>query len=302
MAGTSKMTESTIPNQNSVNHRISIGVRFHDISKLNFLRRCLISIDAQSSVHPHIYIVTQDFSPSSLEAVKDLLAQCLAINGSTYTLINVQNPNGLDLRTKLLNKIVQAHYADSISSYLCFIDYDDLWYSHALKTLLSPLLNTSFVMSYADIHLADVWTDGQIFYLRDLFDRQMISKKNKSDLLKGNFLPLHSYMFDTSKISQDLFVYDESLSRNEDYDFLIRLASDNPVTRAVSNRLIGLYNFYTCDDGAINTCDNPFDQSSSFSSEEKSIFDRDFLAIIEKNGGLAWKTFFGEDIQWPWHD
>ena len=296
------MTDSSIPRQNFVENRVSVGVRFHDISKLNFLRRCLISIDAQSSVSPHIYIVTQDFSASSLEAVNDLLLQCLAINGSTYTLINVQNPNGLDLRTKLLNTIVQAHYSDSISSYLCFIDYDDLWYSHALNTLLSPLLNTSFVMSYADIHLADVWTDGEIFYLRDLVDRQMISMKTKSDLLKGNFLPLHSYMFDTSKISQDLFVYDESLSRNEDYDFLIRLASSHAVTRAVSNRLIGLYNFYTCDDGAINTCDNPFDQSSSFSSEEKSNFDRDFLAIIEKNGGLAWKTFFGEDIQWPWHD
>jgi hypothetical protein len=296
------MTDSSIPRQNFVENRVSVGVRFHDISKLNFLRRCLISIDAQSCVHPHVYLVTQDFSPSNLEAVEDLLAQCFAINGSTYTLINVQNPNGLDLRAKLLNEIVHAHYADSSSSYLCFIDYDDLWYSHALKTLLSPLLRTSFVMSYADIHLADVWTDGEIFYLRDLFDRQMISMKTKSDLLKGNFLPLHSYMFDTSKISQDLFVYDESLSRNEDYDFLIRLASCHAVTRAVSNRLIGLYNFYTCDDGAINTCDNPFDQSSSFSSEEKSDFDRDFLAIIEKNGGLAWKVFFGEDIQWPWHD
>jgi hypothetical protein len=296
------MTDSSISRQNFVKHRVSVGVRFHDISKLNFLRRCLISIDAQSSVHPHVYLATQDFSPSNLEAVKDLLEKCLAINGSTYTLINVQNPNSLDLRAKLLNEIVHAHYADSRSSYLCFIDYDDLWYSHALKTLLSPLLRTSFVMSYADIHLADVWTDGEIFYLRDLFDRQMISTKTKSDLLKGNFLPLHSYMFDTSKISQDLFVYDESLSRNEDYDFLIRLASSNAITRAVSNRLIGLYNFYTCDDGAINTCDNPFDHSSSFSSDEKNNFDRDFLAIIEKNGGLAWKTFFGEDIQWPWHD
>ncbi len=293
------MTDSSIPRQNFVAHRVSVGVRFHDISKLNFLRRCLISIDAQSSVHPHVYIVTQDFSFSSLAAVKDLLVQCLAINGSTYTLMNVQNPNDYDLRTKLLNKIVQAHYTDSISSYLCFIDYDDLWYSHALKTLLPPLLNTSFVMSYADIHLADVWTDGEIFYLRDIFDRQMISKKTKFDLLKGNFLPLHSYMFDTSKISQDLFVYDESLSRNEDYDFLIRLASSNAVTRAVSNRLIGLYNFYTCDDGTINTCDNPFNKCSSFSLEEKSNFDKDFLAIIEKNGGLHWKTFFGEDIQWP---
>ena len=135
------ITNSSIPRQNFVAHRVSVGVRFHDISKLNFLRRCLISIDAQSSVHPHIYIVTQDFSSSSLAAVKDLLVQCLAINGSTYTLINVQNPNGFDLRTKLLNKIVQAHYADSISSYLCFIDYDDLWYSHALKTLLLSLIH-----------------------------------------------------------------------------------------------------------------------------------------------------------------
>ena len=293
------MTNSSILKQNFVKHRVSIGVRFHDISKLNFLRRCLISIDAQSSVHPHIYLATQDFSHSDLQAVEDLLKKCVAINGSTCTLINVRNPNCLDLRAKLLNTIVQSHYADSISSYLCFIDYDDLWYSHALKTLLSPLLATSFVMSYADVHLADVWTDGEIFYLRDLFDRQMISKKNKSDLLKGNFLPLHSYMFDTSKILKDLFVYDETLSRNEDYDFLIRLASSHAITRAVSNRLIGLYNFFTCDDGVINTCDNPFDQSSVFSLEEQSSFDRDFLAIVEKNGGLSWKTFFGEDIQWP---
>ena len=288
--------------QNIVNHRVSVGVRFHDISKLNFLQRCLISIDAQSDISPHIYLLTQDFSSSDLEMVKDLLEKSLAINESTYTLININNPNDLDLRSKLLNVIVQSHYADATSSYLCFIDYDDVWYSHALKTLLSPLIGTAFVMSYADIHLADIWTDGEIFYLRDLCDRQKISIKTKADLLKGNFLPLHSYMFDTSKISKNLFVYDESLSRNEDYDFLIRLASCSAVTRAVSNRLIGLYNFYTCDNDAINTCDNPFDKSSSLTLEEKANFDRDFLAIVEKNGGLPWKTFFGEDIQWPWHD
>ena len=296
------MADLSLQKQNIVNHRVSVGVRFHDISKLNFLQRCLISIDAQSVVDPHIYLVTQDFSPSDLEMVDDVLVKSLSINASTYTLINIPNPNDLDLRAKLLNVIVQAHYADAASSYLCFIDYDDVWYSHALKTLLSPLMGTAFAMSYADIHLADIWTDGQIFYLRDLFDRQMISKKTKSDLLKGNFLPLHSYMFDTSKISNDFFVYDESLLRNEDYDFLIRLASNNPITRAVSNRLIGLYNFYTCDNSVINTCDNPFDKSSALSSEEQSNFNQDFLAIVKKNGGLPWKTFFGEDIQWPSYD
>ena len=55
--------------------RVSVGVRFHDISKLNFLRRCLISIDSQSSVEPHIYLVTQGFNSSDLQKVEKLLGE-----------------------------------------------------------------------------------------------------------------------------------------------------------------------------------------------------------------------------------
>jgi len=279
--------------------KVSVGVRFHDISKLNFLRRCLISIDAQSSVDPHIYLVTQGFSSSDLQKVKKLLDECCCANKTTFSLINVPNPDGIDLRSKLLNRIVDSHYADKISSYLCFIDFDDLWYSHALKTLLAPLSGAEFCMSYADIHLADVWTDGEVFYLRNMLDRHKISSKCKSDLLKGNFLPLHSYLFNTSRIEQDLFVYDESLSRNEDYDLLIRVASIKPVTRAVSNRLIGLYNFYAYNNNSINTCNNPFDNNSDLPSDKQRDFDQAFISIVKKNGGLSWQTFFGEDIQWP---
>ena len=287
--------------QDSAKPRVSVGVRFHDISKLNFLQRCLISIDAQSSVVPHIYLLTQDFSESDLVTVSQLLEKCLKTNGTTHSLINVPNPNSLDLRSKLLNEIVNAHYNDAFSSYLCFIDYDDIWYSHALATLVMPLLHGAYSISYADIHLADVWTDGEIFYLRNLLDRHKISKKTKSDLLKGNFLPLHSYMFDTSTIDKDMFVYDESLSRNEDYDLLIRIASCRPVTRAVSNRLIGLYNFYTHDQVTINTCDNPFDARSEMSLEERRSFDEALMQIVQKNSGLPWKVFYGEDVQWPLH-
>ena len=279
--------------------RVSVGVRFHDISKLNFLQRCLISIDAQSSVVPHIYLLTQDFSESDLVIVSQLLEKCLKTNGTTHSLINVPNPNRLDLRSKLLNEIVNAHYTEALSSYLCFIDYDDIWYSHALRTLLMPLLHGVYSISYADIHLADVWTDGEIFYIRNLLDRHRISTKTKSDLLQGNFLPLHSYMFDTSTIDKDMFVYDESLSRNEDYDLLIRIASCSPVTRAVSNRLIGLYNFYSHDNITINTCDNPFEGRSELSLEEQRNFDQAYLQIVQKNSGLPWKVFYGEDVQWP---
>lgn len=279
--------------------KISVGVRFHDISKLNFLKRCLISIDAQSSVRPHIYLVTQGFSSSDLKKVKHLIDECCCANKTTFSLINVPNPNGMDLRSKLLNQIIESHYSDEMSSYLCFIDFDDLWYSHALKTLLAPLLVGEFCMSFADIHLADVWTDGEVFYLRDMLNRHKIAGKYKSDLLKGNFLPLHSYLFDTSRIERNLFVYDESLSRNEDYDLLVRVASAKPVTRAVSNRLIGLYNFYAYNNNSINTCNNPFDQSVDLTSDQQRDFDQAFIAIVKKNGGLAWQTFYGEDIQWP---
>ena len=279
--------------------RVSVGVRFHDISKLNFLRRCLISIDSQSSVEPHIYLVTQGFTSSDLQKVEKLLGECCFSNKTTFSLINVPNPQGLDLRSRLLNQIVDSHYSDKRSSFLCFIDFDDLWYSHALKTLLAPLLIGEFCMSYADIHLADVWTDGELFYLRNVVDRHKISSKYKSDLLKGNFLPLHSYLFNTSRIDQDLLAYDENLSRNEDYDLLVRVASIKPVTRAMSNRLIGLYNFYTCNDASINTCNNPFDARSDLPSDKQKDFDQALLGIMQKNSGLVWKTFFGEDIQWP---
>jgi hypothetical protein len=63
------------------------------------------------------------------------------------------------------------------------------------------------------------------------------------DLLKTNFCPIHSFMVDRSKISEDDLRFDARITRLEDYDFLLRVCSKYPISFATFNRCIGVYNY-----------------------------------------------------------
>lgn len=240
--------------------KVTVGVRFHDISYLPLLKRCLLSISAQQGVDLSLIVCTQGFSPGQIEDVGTVCERFANHSVSDYKVRNVDNPKRLDLRAQLLNSIIEQHYDTGRATFLAFMDYDDIWFSHALKTLLEPFTYGPFAMSYADVHCADVFYQNGMTYLRDVKDVFDISQHTKANLFTKSFLPLHSYMFDTSMINKSDLYYDTSFEVLEDYDLLVSLARKYPVSGLRRGELIGLYNFYTSPNLRINTTGNILSQ------------------------------------------
>src|SRR5690606_30875675 len=65
--------------------------------------------------------------------------------------------------------------------------------------------------------------------------------RNKVDLVKDNFCPLHSYMIDCSKVERRDLYFRRDLNRVEDYEFLLRVAGSNPCDFSNLHIRTGLY-------------------------------------------------------------
>ncbi len=271
---------------------VTVGVRFHDLKYFALLKRCLMSIAGQEDIEVHTIVCTQGFNKAEQEKVAKLCKQMMGLTTFSWEVLNVPSPGGLDIRSKLLNKIVKRHYEIGKSSYLSFIDYDDIWFSHALRTLISSFDFGRFALSYADIHCANVYYDNDAVYLRDIADYFEIGDKMKIDLFANNFLPLHSYLFNTSVIKRSIFHYDQSLKVLEDYDFLLLIARQYPISGLYARKLIGLYNFYTSRDTQINTTSNIFDQLDMSGS---TVWNESRLKIYKKHSRKPISHFIGED-------
>ncbi|RYG89510.1 hypothetical protein EU803_17420 [Loktanella sp. IMCC34160] len=274
---------------------ITVGVRFHDFGKMALLERCLQSIAAQAGVRVHVHLALQGFSKPEQATCRAAALAALDGSGFTIEIDSLPNPKRADLRSRLLNRIVERHYAQRMAEFLCFIDFDDIWFQHALQVLVEPLLMADFAVSYADIHCADVYYDDGQTYLRNVKDVFHISQKTKRDLLRGNFLPLHSYMFHTGRIDQSLLRYDESLERLEDFDVLLAIAAHHPFSGLHRDRLIGFYNFYQTVEGGLNTTQSVFATAEPDRKDDKWI--NATKTVISRHAGTKWQDFWGEEWQ-----
>jgi hypothetical protein len=272
---------------------VSVGVRFHNMGHVPLLSRCLDSIAAQNDVTVHLLLALQNFTPEQEAEVKTVVQRALLGTGFDFELMNIHNPDGRDLRSALLNSLVDYHYSAGRSDYLAFIDYDDIWFQNALATLVEPLQLGKYVLSYADIHCADVFYDCGQTYLRDIQNIFNISQKTKRNLLQDNFLPLHSYMFQTARIDRQLLRYDEDLIRLEDYDVLLRVAAQNPITGLHRSRLIGLYNFYSSRGEQMNSSRNVFLPPDDVVVDE--LWTQARHTVILRHSNAAWLEFAGEE-------
>ena len=273
--------------------QVTVGVRFHNMEHLSLLNRCLCCIAAQEGVNVHLLLALQDFTADQVAQVEALTTRAFTGSDFGFELINMPNPNNKDLRSALLNAIVERHYERDATDYLVFIDYDDIWFQFALRTLIEPLQFGAFALSYADIHCADVFYDAGQTYLCDIRDVFQIKHKTKRDLMQDNFLPLHSYMFQTSRIEPKLLHYDENLVRLEDYDVLLSIARRYPFAGLHRGQLIGLYNFYSSLGGKMNTSRNVFLPMEDEAVEE--VWHQARRTVIARHGGAPWHEFAGEE-------
>lgn len=273
-----------------------VGIRVHNLACLPKLTKALWSCVGQDYDDVRVVIACQGFGEQDLNAVRSLCEKVLHIDDVEFDIINVPNPEDRDLRSALLNAIIDHAYSNRDTRYLQFLDYDDVLFSHAVSTLVDALDRAGASLAYGSIQAANIWDFEEFDFLLDLKDLYQMGRKTKLDLAHGNFLPLHSYMFDLKYIERSDLAYDEDLVRTEDYDLLLRLATKYPWTPLASHRLIGMYMFYSQPDGdgalrSPNTSPNPFYDRSTDGAD---VWDRDLALIRSKHGHLSPKMFYSD--------
>ena len=193
--------------------RISIVIRTM-IGRELYLDRCLFLLSGQtySFVEPVVVVQKRNESEdtSGIEKVVARWGECFpCIQIHTHTA-------NFDARAKSLN----VGKLRATGRYLAFLDDDDKPYPPHYQTLIKALQKTDYSWAYSDIVRALYNEYGQLIERTHPFKREGYSFL---DHLRGNFMPIHSFVIDRERAGP-LEDVEETLNRNEDYDFLLRLA------------------------------------------------------------------------------
>ncbi|MGH8060851.1 MAG: hypothetical protein ACREO7_02435 [Pseudoxanthomonas sp.] len=218
---------------------ISTIVRFHDEKSLAKLERAIQSLHAQSGVMVQPIIVTQRFDKTSFARTREAVMRQWFFNWLPEpVVVNYSDDGQADVRSDLINLGMEQHRKLG-NRFLAFLDYDDIMYSHAYETLRKPLLSTDAAVSFASVEMAHVIGMNDYDFIYGM--SYPFIGKNKMDMVKENFCPLHSYMVDCSKVEDRELHFRSDLVRVEDYDFLLRVAGANPCDFSNLDIRIGLY-------------------------------------------------------------
>lgn len=222
---------------------LDVIVRFHDMRRLDELRRCVFSLAMQDYAPVTIHIATQRFSESGLVELKASLISYLEISrGISLEVENFTEAEPVDARSALINMGMRK----ARGKYLALLDYDDTIYPEAYKHLIAELYRSDSVIAFGGIAVKHtmVCEDAALV----LSKRREFVGNGLRDLFHMNFCPIHSFVLDRSKINPvDLF-FEESLTKFEDYDFLLRICAKYTSSFAELNRIVGDY--YFKDDGS----------------------------------------------------
>ncbi len=219
---------------------VSVVVRSHEFRRLPLLRRALFSLSVQRSVDIQVILMTQRFSAEQQRQTREVAASVLSRHaGLSFLLNNIDCNPGEDLRGQMLN--FGLGLADG--RFLHILDDDDLMYHYAFELLASDCREFSAAVAFGRCVRVEGSYQGGFFYAT----RKTNPYRGSSiiELICDNFAPIHSYIFDRSKISKSELFFDENPPYLEDYRLLLRLLSKHPFCFNSMERDICEYWFYS---------------------------------------------------------
>ena len=224
-----------------MSEQIDTVVRFHDVSRLVELKRCVFSLIGQSYRPLKIILTTQRFSENDVYEARQALAPLIdEEEGVTLSVVNWDQAEPQDARSELLNLGLLA----ARGRYLAFLDYDDVLYPEAYELLVSRLKESTAAIAFAAVRIMRLDV-----YERYLYTTEEIVPVFRGvaliDLLRNNFCPLHSYVIDRQQMAGGPILFDTTMTMQEDYDWLLRLCARYTSDFSLVKTRIGDYYYKT---------------------------------------------------------
>lgn len=225
---------------------VDVIVRFHDPDRFEELRAALLSLIGQVHRPLRVIIVTQRFSAATHAQLDERLRPYRALDPSvTLDVVPYSRRDGLrDARAALVN----AGIAAAQGRYLAVLDYDDTLYPHAYEVLLRALRAGDAAVAFAGIALKSVAIFPSVPLGIAYARKARAPGQGLLDTLRASFTPFHGILFDRTRIAADDLRLDESLTIEEDYDLLLRLAVRYPFSYEALWHIVGDYRYK--DDGS----------------------------------------------------
>ena len=220
---------------------VNTVVRFHDITRLQELGRCIFSLVGQTYRPLNIILALQRFTADEVEMVKGFLAPVIGDDSAITLLVeNYDQPQPLDARSTLLNLGIGR----ASEGFLGFLDYDDVLYPEAYQFLTDQMRETGAAIAFASVRVMRLSVYDK-FLFAESEARPPWKGADLIDLFRSNFCPLHSYLMDLNKISAAAIRFDTSFTLEEDYDMLLRVCSEYRSDFNLIGTFIGDYHWKT---------------------------------------------------------
>lgn len=205
----------------SGNKILSVLMRCHDRSRLQFLEESVFSLAIQEWTDLELVVLLQNGTSEWIADVRSIIDHQPWRAAPIVVVESIEFPERFDGRSSLLNHGI----ARATGRFLAFLDDDDVVYQHGYATLIPKLMNEKgAAIAVGGCRLARTVCDSGNWYVRTK-ETPFAWGRGRLDLFRDNFIPIHSYVIDRTVVSESDLWFDDEMPPLEDYDFLLRLAS-----------------------------------------------------------------------------
>lgn len=197
---------------------VAVILRIHDKADFKLFSNTLASLQAVSGCVAKLHIACQNLGSEKLQQLNETLFGNFDWNIPPQ--LHLFNDDSIpDLRSLMLNETIRR--VDS--RYAVFLDYDDWVFSDSYSWLVDRLKTTGKAVTFGRVFKTVVSSiSGRVMYRTKPWE----SGKSYAEFLEGNFLPLHSIMFDLERINLNSVKYFPFHPYMEDYYFLLQVVDE----------------------------------------------------------------------------